>query len=135
MLNIERINKDLRIFYEFNYSIFLLKITRGRKEKNTCNLTYVQIKKKEVCQMATNKQIEDAWNNAHKIRGKNPDVYRKDDYGNIMYKSSYGKQSEMGWEVDHRHPKSKGGTESPRNLQAVQWEENRLKSDKYPYKN
>ena len=52
-----------------------------------------------------------------------------------MYKSSYGKQSEMGWEVDHRHPKSKGGTESPRNLQAVQWEENRLKSDKYPYKN
>ena len=33
--------------------------------------------------MATNKQIEDAWNNAHKIRGRNPDVYRKDDYGNI----------------------------------------------------
>ena len=85
--------------------------------------------------MATNKQIEDACHNAHKITAKNPDVYRKDDYGNIMYKSSYGKQSEMGWEVDHRHPKSKGGTESPRNLQAVQWEENRLKSDKYPYKN
>ena len=29
--------------------------------------------KKEECQMATNKQIEDAWNNAHKIRGKNPE--------------------------------------------------------------
>ena len=28
--------------------------------------------------MATNKQIEEAWNNAHKMRGKNPDVYRKD---------------------------------------------------------
>lgn len=41
--------------------------------------------------MATNKQIEEAWNNAHKMRGKNPEVYRKDDYGNIMYKSSYGK--------------------------------------------
>ena len=38
--------------------------------------------------MATNKQIEDAWNNAHKVRGKNPEV---------------------------------------------QWEENRSKSDKYPY--
>ena len=39
----------------------------------------------------------------------------------------------MGWEIDHRHPKSKGGTDCPRNLQAVQWKENRTKSDKYPY--
>ena len=70
---------------------FFLKLQGAERKK-----IYVQIKKKEVCQMATNKQIEDAWNNAHKIRGKNPDVYRKDDYGNILYKSSYGKQSEMG---------------------------------------
>lgn len=83
--------------------------------------------------MATNKQIEDVWNNAHKVRGKNPEVYRKDDYGNMMYKSSYVKQSDMGWEVDYRHTKSKGGTNTSRNLQAVQWEENRSKSDKYPY--
>ena len=41
----------------------------------------------------------------------------------------------MGWEVDHRHPISKGGTDSPKNLQAVQWKENRQKSDTYPYKN
>lgn len=68
-----------------------------------------------------------------KVRGKNPNLYRKDDYGNLIYKPSYGKQSDMGWEVDHRHPKAKGGTEVPRNLQAVQWEENRRKSDKYPY--
>ena len=81
-----------------------------------------------------NNKIEKAWENAHKIRCRHPDVYRKD-YGNIIYKSSYGKQSEMGWEIDHKHPKSKGGTDSSRNLQAVQWEENRSKSDKYPYKN
>ena len=79
-------------------------------------------------------KIEIAWSNAHKVRGKNPDVYRKDDYGNLIYKSSYGKQSEMAWEVDHIHPKSKGGTDSQRNLQAIQWEENRRKSDTYPYK-
>ncbi len=41
----------------------------------------------------------------------------------------------MGWEVDHRHPVSKGGTDSSRNSQVVQLEENRSKSDKYPYKN
>ena len=84
--------------------------------------------------MASNKQIEEAWNNAHIMRGKNPDVYRKDDYGNIIYKSSYGKQSDMGWEIDHKHPISKGGTDIPNNLYAVQWEENRRKSNKYPYK-
>lgn len=77
---------------------------------------------------------EIAWNNAHKVRGKNPELYRKDDYGNMMYKPSYGRQSEMGWEVDHRHPIAKGGTDCTRNLQAVQWEENRKKSDTYPYK-
>ena len=52
----------------------------------------------------------------------------------MIYKPSYGKQSEMGWELDHKFPKSKGGTDSSRNLQAVQWEENRKKSDTYPYK-
>ena len=81
-----------------------------------------------------NKKVEEAWNNAHKIRGINREVYRRDDYGNTIFKSSYGKQSDMGWEVDHRHPVSKGGTDSPKNLQAVQWKENRIKSDKYPYK-
>ena len=81
-----------------------------------------------------NKKVEEAGNNAHKSRGKNPEGYRRDDYGNTIFKSSYGKQSDMGWEVDHRHPVSKGGTDSPKNLQAVQWKENRIKSDKYPYK-
>ena len=83
--------------------------------------------------MASKKDIENAWNNANIIRGKNPDVYRKDKYGNEIYKSSYGKTSNMGWEIAHKHPIAKDGTNSPRNLQAVQWEENRKKSDKYPY--
>lgn len=81
-----------------------------------------------------NSKIEGAWNKAHKIKGKNPDLYRKDDYGNMIYKSSYGKQSKMGWELDHKYPKSKGGTDSQKNLHALQWEENRKKSDTYPYK-
>ena len=82
--------------------------------------------------MSDKKEV--AWENAHKIRGKNSELYRKDDYGNVIYKPSYGKQSDMGWEIDHKHPKSKGGTDSSRNLQAVQWEENRKKSDTYPFK-
>ena len=84
--------------------------------------------------MATKEQRNTAWNNAKPIKGKNPDVYRQDAYGNTIYKSSYGKQSEMGWEVDHKHPVSKGGSDRANNLQALQWEENRIKSNKYPYK-
>ncbi len=83
--------------------------------------------------MATQEMVKIAWENAHKIRGKNPDVYRKDDQGNNLYYGSYGKQSEMGWEVDHKHPVSKGGTNTSKNLIATQWKENRKKSDKYPY--
>lgn len=74
-----------------------------------------------------------AWNNAEEIKGKNPDVYRKDSQGNTIYYSSYGKQTEMGWEIDHKHPVSKGGSDRSNNLQALQWAENRKKSNKYPY--
>lgn len=69
--------------------------------------------------MATQTQKEKAWNNAKKIKGKNPNKYRKDPYGNTMYKASHGKSSVMGWDVDHIKPKSKGGSDSTRNLQAL----------------
>ena len=84
--------------------------------------------------MASEKQKQAAWEHAKPISGKNPNLYRKDAYGNVIYKPSYGIQSNMGWEVDHKRPVSKGGSDSERNLQAVQWEENRVKGDKYPYK-
>jgi hypothetical protein len=51
--------------------------------------------------MATKGQIEKAWENADKMRGKDPALYRKDPYGKPMYRPSHGKSSEMGWDVDH----------------------------------
>ena len=68
------------------------------------------------------------------IRGKNPNLWRRDQYGNPIYKPAYGKAGEQGWQVDHKHPISKGGTDNLRNLQAVQTVENRQKGAKYPYK-
>ncbi len=80
--------------------------------------------------MATKKQIEHAWGKATPIRGKNPDAWRRDALGNKIRWGSYGTQGKYGWEVDHKNPKSRGGTESLRNMQALHWRENRKKGDR-----
>eukprot|EP01035_Chromulina_nebulosa_P017293 gene17293-22829_t len=59
------------------------------------------------------------WEKARTVRGKDPDLYRRDPYGNVMYKSSYGKDSKMGWSIDHKIPSSHGGSDALRNLQAL----------------
>ena len=79
--------------------------------------------------MATNDQKQKAWENAASVRGKDPAMYRKDPYGNVMYKPSYGKSSEMGWDVDHITPKARGGSDATRNLQALNSSVNRSKGD------
>ena len=81
----------------------------------------------------TKHQQSHAWESADKIRGKNPEVYRQDAYGNTMYRASQGKRTEMGWEMDHKHPLAKGGTNHTRNWQALQWEENRKKGGRYQH--
>ena len=83
--------------------------------------------------MVTRRQRENAWKRARTIRGKNPNQYRKDRFGNEIYKAAYGKRGKKSWEVDHSKPKSKGGTNSPRNLQAMQTSANRSKGNRYPY--
>lgn len=79
--------------------------------------------------MATKEKIEKVWDKAKKIPGKDPALYRKDPYGNHLYKHSYGKQSEMGWEIDHITPKARGGSDATRNLQALRTDINRSKQD------
>ncbi|NKQ38723.1 MAG: HNH endonuclease [Methanosarcinales archaeon] len=41
------------------------------------------------------------WEKTKKIYGKDSNLYRKDIYGNIMYKPSHGKNSPMGWKIDY----------------------------------
>ena len=54
---------------------------------------------------------QEVWDKAKKVRGKDPDKYRKDKLGNEIYFGSYGKNTEMGWEIDHSKPKCEGGTD------------------------
>ena len=84
--------------------------------------------------MASKKEIDQIWEKAKPVRGKNPDSWRKDNHGNTIRKGSYGTKGEYGWELDHKNPSSKGGTDSAKNIQPLHWNDNRKKSDKYPYK-
>ena len=83
--------------------------------------------------MASKKTMDKAWEKTKPIRGKNPDAWGKDVRGNKIRKASYGTQGEYGWELDHKKPKSKGGSDKTQNIQPLHWEENRKKSDTYPY--
>ena len=73
--------------------------------------------------------IEWAWEQAQKVRGKDPVTYRRDEEGNEVYKPSYEKSGDKSWEIDHRNPVAKGGTDHRRNLRILQTEANRIKGD------
>lgn len=76
-----------------------------------------------------------AWDKCAKVSGLNPREYRMDNYMNVIKYSEYGnRRSGSGWEIDHIKPFSKGGTNDDSNLQALQWYENVLKGNQYPYK-
>lgn len=77
-------------------------------------------------------RVDEVWEKGKNIFNKDPDLYRRDEAGNVIYKPSYGKDSDMGWEVDHKKPVDKGGTDNLRNLQPLQTDENREKGNKYP---
>ena len=79
--------------------------------------------------MTPNETRDAIWNKAKKIKGKDPDEYRQDPYGNTMHKLSYGKDTSRGWEIDHIKPKNKGGSDAPVNLQALNTGINRSKGD------
>ncbi len=60
--------------------------------------------------------------------------YRRDKCGALLAWNAYGNTNlQAGWEIDHIKPIAHGGGDDLSNLQALQWENNRYKSDSYPH--
>ena len=76
-------------------------------------------------------QIEAVWRKAETVWGQDPNLWRKDPCGALTYRALHGDtSSRYGWEVDHIYPVAHGGGDDLNNLQALQWQNNRSKSDK-----
>ena len=81
----------------------------------------------------TEKEIITAWNNASAPpKGYDGRVYRLDSCGALIYWPSYGKDTDMGWEVDHVFPKNLGGKNDSVNLRAMHHRNNSSKGNSYP---
>lgn len=72
------------------------------------------------------------WCKATVVAGFDPSDFRKDSCGAWIRFSAYGKGGDYGWEVDHMRPVAHGGDDRLSNLQPLQWQNNRHKSDSFP---
>ena len=60
------------------------------------------------------------WGKGHPVAGKDPNVIRKDDYGNEMHYEDYGKTTLYGWQFDHYPtPVAFGGSDEVSNLRPL----------------
>ena len=74
------------------------------------------------------------WRKGRVIEGYDPNIWRYDMCGKPMKYSEHGNtNSDVGWEIDHILPTSRGGNDELDNLQPLQWENNRRKGDTYPW--
>ena len=72
-----------------------------------------------------------AWQKASVVPGYDPQLLRRDRFGNLMSWPEYGKQTDFGWELDHVWPTSLLGSDDLTNLAATHWKANRLKSNNF----
>jgi hypothetical protein len=80
----------------------------------------------------TDAVIEAVWGKGHPDPPHAFTTRRRDMCGASMQRYAHGTETLDGWEIDHIEPVSRGGTDDLENLQPLQWENNRHKSDNWP---
>jgi hypothetical protein len=72
------------------------------------------------------------WQKGRLIPNFDSSIWRWDSYGSVIRWDRYGNtSSEHGWEVDHIRPIAANGSDDLKNLQPLQWQNNRQKGDTY----
>ena len=69
--------------------------------------------------------VEKVWNKAMPISGFDPSAYRVDAAHHLIARSQYGTDLPQRWEIDHKNPRSHGGSDYITNLQPLNTATNR----------
>jgi len=77
-------------------------------------------------------KIMKVWEKSTKVKGYNPDMWRKDFAGAWMRRIDYGQHTMYGWTVNRLCPASQGGSTDIENLNAMHWKNELSKADNYP---
>ncbi|CAF1045442.1 unnamed protein product [Brachionus calyciflorus] len=83
--------------------------------------------------MSYRKRKDEIWEKGDTIPNMDPNKYRQDKSGNVIYYDSFGKFSKMGWNIDHSKPQSLGGSDHLNNLYPMQSAQNSSKGNTYRY--
>lgn len=126
-----------------NQWVKTLKIPRDLKFYNhfSRNQRFIlQLEFKHLIMSWTQEQIDAVWKKGRIVKGYDKDKYRLDACGAWMMKSKHGKETSLGWQIDHIFPESvakdrgysKEQIDVLDNLRPLQWENNVSKGDDYP---
>ena len=77
-------------------------------------------------------KLQQVWERAKEVYGYDATKYRQDFAGAWIAYDEYGKQTDFGWNIDHKLPHAKGGTDALNNLWPLHWRNNMAKGDNYP---
>lgn len=74
-------------------------------------------------------QVQQVWEKGTVVTGpEEAKLWRQDKCTAWINRQAYGKESDYGWQIDHKIPKAQGGGDELSNLQPLHWRNNAAKA-------